>query len=239
MARVWGYELGVNDFTLFQTEVDWENQTTAEAAKGYLQNHLREQLIREIPVANEALIQESIRTQIGSGFWLLLRGILTPVSFLGALYKGTDSSTNSVEFIEEYVGRRQAKKAYLDLFPLVYVQFRHGLVHTAMPKVFMRSDGLLVGWLATFEPTEHLTVLRAPKGSHGNAVYVGLCAPELYRDVLAGLDIYIADFNDQTKAPALLANFKKGFLTMATVFVPSDLPGVTMQRQVETCLQWL
>jgi hypothetical protein len=239
MSRVWGYDLDLNDFTLFETEGAWEQQTSEETAKGYLRNHLRAQITREIPVANRAFIQESARTGIGSGFWLLLRGILTPVSFLGTLFKGNDSSANSVEFIEEYVGRRQAKNAYLDLFPLVFAQFRHGLVHTAMPKIFMRADGLLVGWRATFDPTEHLTILHEPKGSEKNAVYVGVCAEVLYRDVLGGLDRYIADFDDTKRGPTLLANFKQGFLTMAKVYVPGDLSGRMTQQQVETCLSRL
>ena len=76
MARVWGYDLGLNDFALFDSEAAWEKQTTEETAQGYLRNHLREQLTREIPVANDAFVQESVRTQIGLGFCQFLKRMI-------------------------------------------------------------------------------------------------------------------------------------------------------------------
>ena len=235
MAKVWGYEASSGNFKLFPDDVSWAAQMSKEAAQDYLRNHFREQLTREIPVAIEALRKSSLETQVWTGFWSLLRITLSPISFLGSLYKGTDHSSDAVEFIEEYIGRRAQKSAYLDLFGLVFVMFRHGLIHTAMPKVLERADGLIVGWNVTYDVSENLAIDRSPGAKGKNAVYVSVCPEAIYKDLLAAVDCYINDFNDPSKAPDLLRAFKEGFLRMAKVFRSTDLQG--QKAKVETCLQ--
>lgn len=234
--KVWGYDYGLNDFTLFASEAEWEAKTTVPAAKRYLTDHLRVQLTREVPVAIRAFMAESQETKVGVGFWTMLRMTFTPISFLGALYKGSDTTAHAVEFVEEYVGRRGSKPLYLDFFPLVFVMYRHGIVHAAMPKVFERpSDGKVIGWKVTFDPKDHLKVEVGPGGK---GAFIGVCPEVLYGDLLKAIDAYIADFDDPSQTATLLTNFKKGFLTMATVFTPSGLPnmGAAAKAKLEACL---
>ncbi len=144
MAQVYGYKELVNDFRFFPSEADWERQLTVDGIKQYLTEHLRNQLVREIPIAIDAFKRATAETGAGTGFWGLVRMIFAPVSFLGALFRGSDSTDNAIDFLEEYVGQRQSRPEYMNLSALIFVMYRHGLMHTSMPKV---STAMMVCWL--------------------------------------------------------------------------------------------
>ncbi|MBI2359260.1 MAG: hypothetical protein HYV04_10210 [Deltaproteobacteria bacterium] len=224
MAQVYGYDEQDNDLRLFPSEADWERQLTVSGIKRYLTGHLRNQLVRELPVAIEAFKKASAETRVGTGFWGLVRMVLAPVSFLGALYRGNDSTDNAIEFLEEYVGRRQSRPAYLDLSALLFVMFRHGLIHTSMPKVVERDDGRIIGWGVTFNPADHLT-----KKSDTNSITLFLSPEQLYHDLVQAIDSYVRDFDGPVQAQ-LVAAFKRGYLTMGTINRVSGLPLSTSAR---------
>ena len=211
MAQVYGYKEQDNDFRLFSSEVDWEKQLTVNGVKRYLKDHLRNQLVRELPLAIDAFKKASNATRVGTGFWGLARMVFAPVSFLGALYKGSDSTDNAIDFLEEYIGRRQNRQAYLDLSAPIFVMYRHGLIHTAMPKVIERDDGVIVGWGVTLNPQEHLTKKIAAK-----SITLLLSPEQLYQDLVQAIDSYAGDF-DGPQQTQLFDAFKSGFLTMATI----------------------
>lgn len=174
--------------------------------------------MREIPVAIDAFKEASAATGVGIGFWGLARMIFAPVSFLGALYKGYDSTDNAIDFLEEYIGRRQSRPVYLNLSALIFVMYRHGLIHTSMPKIIERDDGVLIGWDVTLDPSVHLT-----KNSGPSTVTVVLSPEQLYRDLVEAIDIYVSDFEGPQQAQ-LVGAFKKGYLSMATINRVNQLP---------------
>jgi hypothetical protein len=225
MAQVYGYKEQDNDFRLFPSEADWEGQVTVNGIKRYVTDHLRNQLVRELPVAIKAFKRASAETGVGTGFWSLVRMVLAPVSFLGALYRGSDNTDNAIEFLEEYVGRRQNRPTYRDLSALLFVMFRHGLIHTSMPEVIERDDGVIVGWGVTLNPQDHLT-----KKSATNSITLFLSPEQLYQDLLQAIDSYVGDFDGPQQAQ-LTAAFKRGFLSMATINRVSGLRLSASARQ--------
>ncbi len=210
MAKVYGYNVQTGDHSLFASEADWEDQLTVPGIKRYLNDHFRNQLAREVPVAVDAFKAASVRTGIGTGFWALARMVLAPISFLGALYRGSDSTDHAIEFLEEYIGRRQNRPEYLATAALLFVMYRHGLIHTSMPKVIERDAGLIVGWGVTLAPSGHLTRQRG-----ANSVTILLSPEQLYLDLVQAIDLYAADFDGGQQAELVRA-FKAGYLTMAT-----------------------
>src|SRR5260370_15726501 len=104
MARLYAYDVSTGGFSYFASEADWKRQMTCAGAKNYVVDHVRTQITREVPVAIDAFKNESAITQIGVGFFAAARMTLAPLTFLGTLYKGADSSANAIEFIEEYLG---------------------------------------------------------------------------------------------------------------------------------------
>jgi hypothetical protein len=102
MAQVYGYNEQDNDLRLFPSEADWERQLTYNGIKRYLTDYLRNQLVRELPVAIDAFKRVTAATGVGIGFWGLVRMVYAPVSFLGTLYKRhrTRSMPSSYRFIE-------------------------------------------------------------------------------------------------------------------------------------------
>lgn len=174
------------------------------------------------------------RRRVGAGFWALVRMVLAPVSFLGALYRGHDNTENAIEFLEEYIGRRQNRPAYLDLSALIFVMFRHGLIHTSMPKVIERDDGMIIGWGVSLNPADHLT-----KKTSTNSITLVLSPEQLYQDLVQGIDIYVRDFDGPRQAQ-LVAAFKRGHLSMATINRVSALPlSASARQRVTTSLTTL
>jgi hypothetical protein len=225
MTQVYGYKEQDNDFRFFPSEADWERQLTCNGIKRYLTDHLRNQLVREIPVAIDAFKRATAATGVGIGFWGMVRMVCAPVSFLGTLYRGSDSTDNAIDFLEEYVGRRQNHPSYIHLSALIFVMYRHGLIHTSMPKVIERDDGVLVGWAVSLDPSRHLTTHWDQ-----NIVNVFLSPEQLYKDVVQAIDIYVSDFDTPLQAQLAVA-FKKGFLSMATINKVNQLTLSTSARQ--------
>lgn len=210
MARVYGFNVAPGS-ALFATELDWESQMTVDATKAYLKDHLRTQLTREIPPATDAFIAKYKKDGLGVGFYALTRMIFAPITFLGCLYRGSDSTDHAVDFLEEYAGRKFNSR-YLDLAAAIFVMYRHGLTHTSMPKIIERDDGQAVGWKLTLDAVgSHLSV---EKGKEITVIVVSL--EQLFADTVRALDNYIADFDGPGRA-GLLASFKLGYLTMARI----------------------
>jgi hypothetical protein len=225
---------------LFQSEAEWRTQTTAQGAAQYLRKNILVQL-SEIPAAIEAFkarADEANQRGEGVGFWSMLRMTLAPVGFLGALYKGKDNSENAIDFIDKYVGDRCNKPDYKRLFPLVWFQFRHGLVHTAMPKTFERAkDKKVIGWGVTLERNAHLHVTLGPGGAGEKAGFLMVCPEVLAEDVIAGVQQYTSDFDKPTLRPELLENYKAGFVAMGRVTrAETERASEKMQKRLEACL---
>ena len=209
MAKVYGYNVSGGS-SLFASEADWEKQMTVEGAKRYLTEHLLTQLTRDVPPAMNAYVEVFKKTGVGVGFWALPRTVFPTITFLGCLYKGSDSAAHAIEFLEKYAGTFEPK--YLDLAATIYVMYRHGLTHTAMPKVFERDDGRPVGWEIKFgAPTAHLTADKSEE-----IIRIILSGERLYEDTCKSLRNY-ADRFDGADQAQLFANFKRGYLTMATI----------------------
>jgi len=171
----------------------------------------------------------------GIGFWAGARMVMPYISFLGSLYRGRDTSLNSIAFIEEYFGRRGRRprqKGYLDYGPALFTMWRHGLVHTHMPKVFRRQDGYLIQWAMTDEPAHHLEVSADTKKK---LAWLFVSAEGIYEDLLDAIDEFSADFANPEMQAERIARFKEGFMKMAKVFVTGDLP-TNQQKVIEVSL---
>ena len=132
--------------------------------------------------------------------------ILFPyITFLGALYKGNDGTNNAITFMEDYMSINDA--SYKDLAGLLYVGYRHGLMHTHMPKTF-RYRNRSVGWWITYRPEAHFSFLN------NNLL---ICPAVFYKDLDLAIKFYIKDFDDRKKVRILSKNFKKGFEEMGRI----------------------
>ncbi len=97
---------------------------------------------------------------------------------------------------------------------LIYVMYRHGLVHTHMPKV-IEINGQIVGWeIRLRDRGNHLQI------RNNNLV---ISVQSLFEDLCAAIDLYINDFDDVNKRDKLLRNFKRGFLKMSKVFRQEEM----------------
>jgi hypothetical protein len=191
----------------FSSEAAWEAQMTEEGAKAYITGQLRTQLAREVPVALVAFEAANKTGPHEAGFYAVARMLFPVVSFLGCLYRGHDNTETSVAFIEDF-----ADPKYRNLAPAIFIMYRHGLVHTAMPKIIERTDGKMVGWeIELNDSAIHLTTRTKTKGW---SIVVSL--RHFYQDMLEAIDKYVQAFDGPNKA-TLLANFKKGYLEMARI----------------------
>ena len=147
------------------------------------------------------------------GYFSLLRSLFPSITFLGTLYKGVDNSSNCVAFIKDYMGK--INNQYNNIGDLIVLIFRHGLMHTQMPKV-ISVDGLNIGWVITYNDRDHLNVSTI--GLKPINIYIS--PHQLYLDLLNALDFYMTDL---TSKPELLDNFKKGFLTMVLFYQEPEI----------------
>jgi|GEM_PF-4664567 len=206
--EMWGYDQNTGDFREYATIDEWKNEITCKGAKRYLKEHLKKSLIDDFLPAYCSYIKS------GSGFFALPRIIFPVIDFLGALYKGSNSSRNAYLFMRDYLG--QVKREYTLYGDLIYYIYRHGLVHTQMPKI-IKVKNTNIGWTITFDDVLHLNI--SPVGLKPFNVY--LSPHQLFLDLCKAINIYISDFDDPTKRNDLLDKFKEGFIEMARVYDPN------------------
>lgn len=215
MNKVYAYDVSTNDFRIFRSPDEWKKQMTFEGAKSFLKDHLMESLKNEFSPALEAYHEDSYKTGIGKGFFSLLRIIFPTITFLGTLYKGADVSRYAVSFMKDYMGRIDSN--YKHMSDLIYIVYRHGLMHTHMPKVF-EIDDRFVGWEITYDDDKHLKIRKSK-----TEISVPISPNRLFQDLLRALKRYISDFDDPRRNRELLKNFKDGFTRMSEVFNESEL----------------
>jgi hypothetical protein len=204
--RVYGFNVAKPEEPLFTSQSAWKAQMTAEGAKKYVIEHLRTQLTREVPVAIAAFEKENQTSAHKAGYYAVARMIFPVISFLGALYKGSDNTENSVAFLEKY-----ADPKYRKLAAAIFVMYRHGLIHTSMPKI-VEHNKQAFGWrLELNKPAEHLKI---ESGTHFKNIVISL--KDLYEDVVKAIDAFAQGFDGRRKN-AMLTTFKRGYLTMAAI----------------------
>ena len=215
MNKVYAYDVSTNNFRVFQGSDEWKEQMTCQGAQNYLTYHLLESLENEFLPAIEAFHGESYRTGVGKGFFSLLRMIFPAITFLGTLYKGTDSSKNAISFMRDYMG--MVNRKYKHISDLIYNVYRHGLMHTHMPKV-LEIENKFVGWEITYNDDNHLKIFKSI-----NAIRISISPNRFFQDLLKALVRYISDFDVPKKNEELLRKFQDGFMIMSEVLNESDL----------------
>jgi hypothetical protein len=203
---IYGYDQGINDFRLFSTEQEWKDQIDVSGAISYLTNHLKKSLINDFYPAYEVYQRKG-----GIGFFALPRIIFPYITFLGTLLGGKDSSKNAANYMNKYMSK--ANQIYTDkeLCDFIYRVYRHGLVHTNMPKV-ASENGKVFGWRIVFDDNEHLSVDKNPRIS-GKSALLSISPKKLADEVIYSIDEYIEDLRTGV---ASFDKFKEGFISMAT-----------------------
>jgi hypothetical protein len=204
--RVYGFNVTKPDEPWFTSQSAWKAQMTPEGAKAYLTDHVKTQLTREVPVAITAFEEANKTAAYEAGFYGLARMIFPAISFLGSLYKGSDTTRHSVLFLEKYAGAK-----YRSFAATIFYMYRHGLIHTSMPKIVLHG-GQLFGWhLVLNEPSAHLTTESGKKSKN-----IVISLKTLYEDVVTAIDAFAAEF-DGPKKQRMLTTFMRGFLRMAAI----------------------
>lgn len=208
-THIYGYFEDTDDFRL-TTVKRWEKSITVSGAKKYLRNHLLKSLQNDFTVAFKAYKKKNV------GYFALPRIIFPYITFLGSLYKGEDSTNSSLEFMIEYMGR--VSDEYKLRAGIDYVGYRHGLIHTNMPKIFCFGKRKL-GWGLHFA--------KVGEGNRGDFLDGNLrFYPELFfKDLCSAIELFISDFDDTSKEIQLMESFKKGFTEMSRIFKVKDLKG--------------
>jgi len=209
---LYAYDEKRGDFRLFKSEQGWRSQITVNGVKRYLREHLKKSVVNDFTPAMAAYEACSRVSGVGVGFFGSLRILFPTVTFLGALFKGTDKAKNAIAFMERYLGKVNPR--YEKLSDLTYTVYRHGLTHTQMPKV-VDIDGWIVGWMITYNDAEHLKVKLDADKKH---LQIPISPVALFNDLLRAIDLYIQDFDNPRKRAELLLNFENGFVSMARVF---------------------
>jgi len=208
--QVWAYDNTINDLRLYESAEIWKAELTFEAAKNYLSKHLKKSVERDF---RPAFIGYK---NYGGGYFGSLRILFPTITFLGALYKGKDHTSNAVAFMRDYMGL--INKKYEEIGDLIYYIFRHGLMHTQMPKV-INIDNVNVGWVITFNDEQHLKI----SGIGRKPININLSPNKLYKDLILAIDLYIQDFDNELKKHHLLDSFKKGFIEMSKIFSEQEV----------------
>jgi len=116
---------------------------------------------------------------------------------------------------------------YKDISDLIYTVYRHGLMHTQMPKV-SEISGKIIGWRITYDDNEHLKISK-----NKNLITISISPNGFFQELIKALEKYINDFDDPGKNTDLLENFKKGFLEMSKVNSESESLGKKCQKGVQ------
>ena len=203
--QIWGYDPVQDDFRPFDSIQAWESQIDRNGAVKYLKNHLKKSLINDFEPAYNVYVRD-LR---GIGYFALLRIIFPVIDFLGALYQGNSRSQNAVQYMKDYMSKYNEN--YKNIGDIIFLIFRHGLIHTQMPKVLL-FDNVNIGWVITYNDSDHLVI-----GKRGlKPINIMIAPHQLYLDILNSIDDYIIDLLNENKTD-LLNNFKKGFIEM-TIF---------------------
>ena len=206
-THIYGYFDDSDDFRL-TTGKKWEGKFFVSSAKKYLQNHLLKFLKDDFSVAFHSFKNKKV------GHFSLLRIIFPHITFLGSLYKGEDGTESALKFMLDYMGR--VSKEYEYLSGVYYMSYRHGLLHTNIPKIFSFGKRKL-GWQITYADT-----ISANRGDSLQGKL--FLYPKLfYDDLCKAINFYIADFDNIRKQKDLFANFKKGFIEMSKIHSVKDV----------------
>ena len=208
--QLWAYDPRWNDFRPYDTIEEWKDDMDYEGAKKYLQRHIIKSVQDDFEPAYCAYVNSK------TGYFSMLRMLFPFIDFLGSLYKGGRGQANAVAFIHEYLGRTNEK--YRQIGDLMWYVFRHGLIHTHMPKVIF-VGGKNIGWVITFINNDHLKI--SSEGLKPLNIYV--CPQQLYLDLIEAINQYILDFNSIEKKETLLDNYKEGFTDMAKFYTTDEM----------------
>lgn len=213
---LYGYNEDIDSFCL-TTIKKWEKKLLVSSAKKYLRNHLLRSLKDDFPVALCSFKKKKV------GHFALLRIIFPYITFLGSLYKGEDGTEHALEFMFDYMGR--VSKEYEYLSGVYYFSYRHGLLHTNIPKIFSFGKRKL-GW--------HVTYADTVSDNRGDCLEGKLLLyPKLfYDDLCKAVEFYISDFDNLRKQKYLFANFKKGFIDMSKINSIKDVRAGEFSRKL-------
>lgn len=215
-VRIYGYNEKIDDFRLLNA-AKWNKNFSSAGAKKYLSNHLLKSLQDDFLPTYRALKKKNV------GYFALPRIIFPYITFLGSLYKGTDSTESAIGFMTDYMGK--VAPEYQLRAGIDYIRYRNGLLHTNMPKLFSFGKKTL-GWTVSF----------AKAGCFNRGDYLSgnlIMYPKLfYDDLCKAIKIYIADFDDPQKSNQLLANFKQGFIEMAKIHSANDVRSSTNVKKI-------
>ncbi len=202
---LYAYDQEKGDFRLFSTKQEWKDHIKVSGAISYLKEHLQKSLNNDFYPAYEVY-----RRQGGVGFFALPRIVFPYITFMGTLLGGKDSSRNAIHYMNKYLAKANSTFKDKELCDFIYLVYRHGLVHTNMPKVASENQKIF-GWQISFDDTKHLCVFEG--GSLGKAALLSISPKKLADEVVSSIDEYIIDL--QVK-PELFDKFKEGFISMAT-----------------------
>ena len=210
MTKIYAYFEDNDNFRL-TTIKKWEHKLTVASAKKYLRNHLLKSLQNDFSVAFDAYKN---KVPQDAGYFALPRIIFPYITFLGSLYKGTNTTESALRFMVDYMG--QVSKEYKIRAGIDYFSYRHGLLHTDMPKFFSFGKRKLGWWISFAESNPD---------NRGDCLYGKLLMyPRLfYEDLYNAIELYISDFCNPRKQKCLFASFKKGFEEMAKIYLIKNL----------------
>lgn len=203
---VYAYDQQINDFRMFSSEQDWKVQLDVSGAACYLTEHLKKSLSNDFFPAYDAY-----KVTMVAGYFALPRIVFPYITFLGTLFKGSDSAHNAVDYMNTYLSKINQLYVQRDLCDFIYRVYRHGLEHTNMPKV-VADSGKVVGWRITYDDRQHLNIDNYP-GIVGKDAIFSISPKILADEVVSSIDEFIKDLHTGV---ASLQTFKKGFLSMST-----------------------
>ena len=208
-THIYGYFEDIKDGFKVTTIKEWERKTTIHSVKKYLKNHLLSSLEDDFIVVHSVLKKKNV------GYFVLPKVIFPYISFLGSLCYGKNSSESAIKFMVKYMGR--VSKEYEYCAGVYYLGYRHGLLHTNMPKIFSYGKRRL-GWHVSY--AKATSVNRRDQLSTNKTFYPKL----FYEDLQKAIQLYIDDFDNPKTREPLFANFKKGFIEMSKIHHIKDIP---------------
>lgn len=189
---------------------EWEQEITVNGVVKYLNEHLKQSIINDFETAYLVYINRG-----NVGYFGSLRILFPSITFLGALYGGYDSSSNVVLFIKNCLGK--FNDVYKNIGDVLYAVYRHGLIHTNMPKVIIVNN-VDVGWVITFNDNLHLNFNKIGLKEYN----IWISPHQLYIDLLSAIDSYITELKDINNIH-LINNFKRGFIQMTKYHREQDI----------------